>query len=288
VIEHHASPTGEWETATRAPHPALAPLVARGYLGYVERAAPPRRLEVPHAAIVVIINLGPPLAVDDSGPLGSFVAGLYDRAVVTHQPGEQSGIQLDLTPLGARMLLGLPMRHLARQVVELEDVLGGTLAAELRDRDDWASRFDRLDAFLLGRLDRATQPRPDVAFAWSRLVATHGAVGVAQLCAELGCSRRHLAARFGDDVGLAPKAVARILRFQRVLDLLAAEGGAGRFAEIAACGGYYDQPHLNRDFRELAGCTPTEYLARLLPEGRGVAVPDDAFPNVQDPAAVAA
>ncbi|WCB94043.1 hypothetical protein DSM104299_02771 [Baekduia alba] len=287
MIEHHVSPVGDWETASRPPHPALAPFVARGYTGYAETGAPPRRLEVPHAAIVVIVNLGPPLAVDDSGPLGSFVAGLYDRAAVTHQPGEQAGIQLDLTPLGARMLLGLPMREIARRVVALEDLVGDGLVDRLRDTASWAARFDLLDAFLLARLDRAVAPRPDVAFAWSRLVATHGAVGVAQLCAELGCSRRHLAARFGDDVGLAPKAVGRILRFQRVLGLLADDGGAGRFAEIAAAGGYYDQPHLNRDFRELAGCTPTEYLARVLPEGRGVAAPD-AFPNVQDEAVRAA
>jgi AraC-like DNA-binding protein len=271
VIAHHVSPAGEWETATRRPHPALASLVERGYIGYLERTAPPRRLEVPHAAIVMIINLGPPLAVDDSGPMRSFVAGLYDRAVVTHQPGDQAGIQLDLTPLGARMLFGLPMRELARRVVDLEDLVSAELVARLGATEDWAERFDVLDAFLLARLDAATAPRPDVSFAWSRLVQTHGAIGVAQLCVELGCSRRHLATRFGDDVGLGPKAVARILRFQRVLGLLQREGGVGRFADIAAAGGYYDQPHLNRDFRELAGCTPTEYLARLLPGGRGVA-----------------
>lgn len=272
AIEHHAAPDGAWATATRPPHPALAPLVARGYFGYVEAAAPPR-LEVPHAGIVVILSLGAPLAVDDSGPLGSFVAGLYDRAVVTHEGDDQVGIQLDLTPLGARMLLGLPMREIARQVVPAEELVPAQLTDRLRDAPGWAARFDLLDAFLLARLERATQPRPDVAFAWSRLVQTHGAVGVGQLCAELGCSRRHLSARFGDDVGLGPKAVGRILRFQRVLALLGAGDGAGarRFADIAAAGGYCDQPHLNRDFRELAGCTPSEYLTRLLPDGRGVA-----------------
>ncbi|HEY6762881.1 MAG TPA: helix-turn-helix transcriptional regulator [Baekduia sp.] len=289
MIEHHAAPDGTWAMAERRPHPALAPLVARGYTGYRETAAPPRRLEVPNAAIVVILNLGPPLAVDDSGPLGSFVAGLYDRAVVTHQPGEQAGIQFDLTPLGARTLLGLPMRELARQVVALEDVIPGPLVERLREARGWAARFDLLDAFLLDRLARATAPRPDVAFAWSRLVATHGAVGVGELCAELRCSRRHLSGRFAQDVGLGPKAVARILRFQRVLALLGAPDGSGRarFAEIAAAGGYYDQPHLNRDFRELAGCTPTEYLALVLPEGRGVTPPAD-FPNLQDAAPRAA
>ena len=274
MIEHHVSPAGDWETAVRPPHPALAPHVRRGYVGYAERVgAPLRRLEVPHDAIVVILNLGPPLLVGADTPTlrRSFVAGLHDRAVTTEHPGDQLGIQVDLTPLGARMLLGLPMGELARQVVDLDAVLPADLVDRLAARESWADRFDLLDAFLLGRLRRAAPPRPDVAFAWSRLVQTHGALAVSQLCAELGCSRRHLAARFGAEVGLAPKAFARVLRFQRVLDLLEREGGAGRFADIAAAGGYYDQPHLNRDFRAMAGCTPGEYLARLLPGGRGVA-----------------
>jgi AraC-like DNA-binding protein len=190
---------------------------------------------------------------------------------VIEHGGEQRGIQLDLTPPGARMVFGLPMRELARRVVALEELVPPELVERLMAAPGWAARFDLLDAFLLERVARAAGPRPDVAYVWSRLVATHGAIGVGQLCGELGCSRRHLAARFGDEVGLAPKAVARILRFQRVVALLGREGGATRFADIASAAGYYDQPHLNRDFRELAGCTPGEYLARLLPGDRGVA-----------------
>jgi AraC-like DNA-binding protein len=137
---------------------------------------------------------------------------------------------------------------------------------------DWPGRFDRLDAELLARLQGAAAPRPDVAFAWSRLQQTHGALGIGALCAELGCSRRHLAGRFAHDIGLPPKAVARVLRFRRVVALLHGEGARapGRLGELAAAAGFYDQPHLNREFRALAGVTPGEYVARLLPDGRGV------------------
>jgi AraC-like DNA-binding protein len=162
------------------------------------------------------------------------------------------------------------VHELARQVVDLDALLPPAFVTRLGALETWAARFDALDAFLLARRERAAPPRPDVAFAWSRLVQTHGAVRVGQLCAELGCSRRHLAARFADDVGLAPKAVGRVLRFRRVISLLDGEDGPRRLAEIAAAGGYCDQPHLNRDFRALAGCTPGEYLARRLPAGRGV------------------
>jgi AraC-like DNA-binding protein len=36
-------------------------------------------------------------------------------------------------------------------------------------------------------------------------------------------------------------------------------------ADVAAVCGYYDQPHLNRDFVELAGCPPSEWIATEIP-----------------------
>jgi AraC-like DNA-binding protein len=268
VITSRVSAAGDFELHQRPPHPALRPLLHRGYTGYVERLATPlRRLEVPYDAIPVIVNLGPPIDVLGWGSQGAFVAGLSDRAAVTEHGGVQEGIQFDLVPLAARALLGLPPGEIAGQIVALDELVPAALIAHLAELGDWAARFDALDAFLLARMREAAPPRPDVAYAFARLRATHGAIGVGALCAELGCSRRHLTRRFGEEVGLAPKPLARVLRFRRVLALLQADAPLGR---VAADAGYFDQPHLNRDFRELAGCTPTEYLARLLPEGRGV------------------
>ena len=56
----------------------------------------------------------------------------------------------------------------------------------------------------------------------------------------------------------------------RVLSLLEREGG-GRLGEIAAACGYFDQPHLNRDFRAFAGASPGDWLGRRLPDGAGTA-----------------
>ena len=112
--------------------------------------------------------------------------------------------------------------------------------------------------------------RPDVAHAWRRLVGSHGGVAIGALARELGWSRRHFGERFRDHVGLAPKPAARVLRFRRVLDLLG-QGDAPRLADIALDSGYYDQAHLNRDFRAFTGGSPREYLRRLLPDGGGIA-----------------
>ncbi len=277
-----------WEAVDGRPHPRLRAAVV-SYTGYVEHATRPmRRLEVPFAGIPIIISLGPTLLVDGVRH-GSFVAGLDDSATITEYAGEQRGIQINLTPLGARRLLGLPMCELARRVVALDDVLGATSAAALVERlqhaPDWDARFVALDAFLLARLVSAPPVAIELHHAWARLNATAGTIAISQLATEVGWSRRHLAARFTSEAGLSPKAVARILRFARVTGTLRAQGGRG-LAEIAYAAGYGDQAHLNRDFRAFAGTTPTDFAARLLPEGAGVSA--DEFPNVQDALAHAA
>ncbi len=190
------------------------------------------------------------------------MAGLDDACAVIEHNGEMLGVQVDLSPLATRMIFGVPMCSLAREVVALEDLLGpeGPLLEErLMEVGTWGERFDLVEAMLAARLQAAEPPPPDVDWAWRRLVAGGGRLRVADLATELGCSRKHLAARFREHVGLPPKLVARMLRFRRASDLLGASGTS--LAELAAVCGYYDQAHLDRDFRDFAGTTPTAYAS---------------------------
>ena len=154
-----------------------------------------------------------------------------------------------------------------------------TIVERLNDAGDWPRRFALLDALLLARLDVAPPVDARVQRAWTRLRCSDGTLEIGVIASEVGWSRRHLAARFRADVGLAPKTVARILRFERVTRMLRANDGRG-LADVAYACGYADQSHFNRDFRELAGTTPSDFAARLLPGGAGVA--GGEVPNVQD------
>jgi AraC-like DNA-binding protein len=262
----------------RAPHPLLAGIVRR-YCGYDHAGiGRTRRREVAQDEVTIILSLGPLLRV--GGPdhpedrYGSFVAALKDTYAITEHDGRLSGIEIDLSPLGAHMLFGVAMHELSSKLVlPLEDVLGaaaGDLVERLACAPGWGARFAILDRFILGRVERARRPSPDVEWAWLRLRATGGLLPVGELARELGCSRRHLIGRFREQVGPAPKTAARLVRFQRTVRLLERNGG-GRFAEIAQRCGYYDQAHMNREFRELAGTAPGDFVARLLPDGLGVA-----------------
>jgi AraC-like DNA-binding protein len=267
AIERHDSPLASWETARRAAPAVLAPHVI-GYAGYAETAPGGfRRLEPSNDEVHVIFSFGPECRVPER--VTSFVAATDTRHAVVEHDGHQHGVELRLTPLGAHMLLGVPMDELTCRVVELDALLGREaeeLIERMHEAGGWEGSFEVMDDWLLRRLADAERPDPAVEHAWARLVHSHGAVAVGELARETGWSRRHLAARFREEVGLAPKPFARILRFRHAARELVLPDGRS-LAEIALDCGYYDQAHLNRDFREFAGRPPTELMAARLPDG---------------------
>ena len=101
--------------------------------------------------------------------------------------------------------------------------------------------------------------RPEVDWAWRRLLETGGRTSIAKLAADVGWSARYLDRMIGIETGLSPKVAARVVRFDIARRRLAA--GSTTVAAVAAETGYHDQAHLARDFRSFAGCAPSVWLA---------------------------
>ncbi|MGH9188149.1 MAG: helix-turn-helix domain-containing protein [Acidimicrobiales bacterium] len=277
-MARHASEGSSWEMTRRGPHPGLAGHV-REYCGYLEEGRDAvRRREVASGRVTMILSFGDPIDVAMSnspspgGTMRSFVAGLHEGYAITEHDGRQAGIQIDLTPLGAYRLLGVPMSEVANQVVRL-DALRGRQIEALTDRlasaPAWPDRFALLDQVFLAWADDGPDPDRSVAWAWRQLEQSYGQVAVGTLAEEIGWSRRHFLTRFRGQVGLAPKSTGRVLRFRRAVDLLT-RGQARSIGEAAADSGYADHSHLVREFRILAGCTPSELVAAQTPDGLGV------------------
>jgi AraC-like DNA-binding protein len=298
------------EHARHAPPARLRPFVS-GYAGYRQEGVPPARHRgLPSPELTFIVTLDDPLAIDahpDPGqPAESYatlLGGLHTSPALVSHDGRWSGVQLGLTPLGARTLLGLPAAGLANWDAEATDVIGG-FAAQLRElvvgQPTWAGRFAVIDRLLEQRAaradaDRPVTVRPEVGYAWRRLRESRGGVGVAELAAETGLSARRLGSLFRDEFGLAPKEAGRVFRFTHARRRIGqavmgggpgmagaggtsgggagggvgpagsggtADGGTGTtFARLAAECGFYDQAHLAREFRALAGCPPSQWLS---------------------------
>jgi AraC-like DNA-binding protein len=253
--ERHA-----WRVPRRPPHPKMRHLVARDYEASTERIGG-HRLMLPATTSVSLV-----VKVRDS-PFRppEFVRGPDASYQLLDGVCAPAYLQIMLTPLGAFQLLGMPLDELRGRVTDLGDVLGpdgARFAERVREAATWRERFAIVDEVLGGRAAEATPPSPEVVQAWRMLVASGGREQIGRVATEVGWSHKHLIQRFTAQVGLTPKAAARVIRFRRAADRLG-RVGAPSLARVATESGYADQAHLTRDFRSLAGVTPGDFLARL-------------------------
>jgi AraC-like DNA-binding protein len=261
--------------------------IIKGYRGYRSFGGPPVHRGLPSGTLTFIISLDDPVdiaempsGIQGPGRFQAFVGGMHDTPAYIRQYGLQYGLSLAVTPLGSRTLLGLPAGALANGVVSLDELVGPS-ARHLVDRlamaPGWRARFGILDEVLLGWLKTPSRSVPEVERAWEMLVSTAGGVDVAKLASEVGYSRRHLGELFRRELGLAPKAAARVLRFERSRGLIA-QPERPNLAAVAAAAGYYDQAHMAREWTGIAGCAPSVWMAEELPFVQdGLMQPDAGF-----------
>jgi AraC-like DNA-binding protein len=268
--------TGLARFATRTPHPALRDLVT-SYQGYrYQLDEPGVHHGLPSTTLIVVLAFDRPLDVgwwgeeQSRGQHWALASGLSVSPAAIYQDGTQHGISFDLTPLGARALLGLPAAGLRREIVSLGEVIGSRaprLYDAIAEATSWQARFAVLDRELLALAaaqdSRDLETDRTLTHAWHRIHTSSGSLPIAGLAHEVGCSRRQLSQRFTDEYGIGPKQATRLIRFQRARNLVAA--ARRPLAEVAADCGYADQAHLTREFRELAGDPPMTWLREERP-----------------------
>jgi AraC-like DNA-binding protein len=225
-----------------------------------------RERTFPNGLLEIIVHLGDRYSVvEDRGtwvcPTTS-VGGLQLRAVVVEAPARRTRVLgVRLTPAGAYALLARPMHELTSLTVDLEDV-AGQAAGELAAQCDGAQTPDGCIKAALQwiqtRLARRSRLDPAVEWLLSQIRVRAGVVSIARLREQTGWSKTRLASTFLGQVGISPKQYARVMRFTHVVQRIHA-GPSSSFADIAVECGYYDQPHMNAEFKELSGFTPTEF-----------------------------
>jgi AraC-like DNA-binding protein len=239
------------------PHPALAGHVLTYTANDYSHDEPMDWRMAPLGAVTMSFDLESPAHTVHP------VCGLRDRPLTMHgPPGRYQGMSIGLTPMAAHALLGVPLSEVANATVDATDVLGGRakdLISRLQETGGWADRFRVLDEHLLGWLHNGPQLARPVEGAWRLLTASGGRMAISTLAEQVGWTRQHLVTRFRQQIGLAPKTVARVLRLHRASTMMTQPSPLPR-SEIAHRCGYADQAHLNRDFRALTGMTPTEFV----------------------------
>ncbi len=134
------------------------------------------------------------------------------------------------------------------------------ILAPMLERSAYTAAFAALDEWLLER-HRQSALEPDaIEAAGHDLYASNGGLTVAQLADRRELSVRQFERRFKQSAGLAPKSLARLIRFERAHDHLILEPGAC-LTDLAYDLGYADQAHFAREFRAFAHRSPSQFAS---------------------------
>jgi AraC-like DNA-binding protein len=196
----------------------------------------------------------------------TIIVGQMRGPAMIQAMGRVSLFGIRFKPCGAFPFLRTPLSELTDQIPSLDCILNGR-TANLEERINLASSFRErimiMESVLSGLMDEKAlsdthSGEHRACMAAERIAETDGCISIDELVNEFGLSSRHLGRQFLNTVGIGPKLLARIFRFQKVFRALSHQ--TVNWSAIAYDCGYYDQAHLIRDFREFAGQNPTGYL----------------------------
>jgi AraC-like DNA-binding protein len=263
----HTSDDARWLLCTWRPE-ALAGSVES--LWYFEGRMPPQpERHAPNGLLDLVVSLGDRYRMTDrrgSQVLGHLaVSGLQTTPFLIEGPERHRVVGLNLHPAAAYSVFGPASAHLTDVTTDLSDLVGAA-AQELADRCHASATPDeclrRAACWVRDRLRGGPALDPAVRWATAQIDRCHGAISIAAIRGRLGLSASRFSSSFQSQIGVKPKLYARLVRFRHVSDLLRQGAPA---AEAALLAGYFDQPHMTHEFRDLSGLTPAEYLARRNP-----------------------
>ncbi|HKV33796.1 MAG TPA: helix-turn-helix domain-containing protein [Pyrinomonadaceae bacterium] len=225
--------------------------------------APPERI-LPDGCVELILNFGDRFLQHVGGEKRrqprNFIVGQMTGPIVISASGVVRLLGIRFQPGGTRPFIDLPANEITDRVVALEDLSRRFERSLLRVCESAVNLDQKIfavDEYLVSRLKDGKFDPHLLALA-ANVIDRRGLVSVDQLAAYAGVSSRQLERRFLQEVGLGPKLLARIVRFQQVFRAVESNPA---WAEVAVECGYYDQAHLIRDFNQFAQQTPAVLFA---------------------------
>lgn len=243
------------------PHPSLAHLVrAYGVLDDVHTELTAEHRLYPACMVLLTFlhgecYLGVGNALQRLPPV--YLQQFRDFPVRLRSCGRTRMVGVELYPWGAIRLLG-PLSSNSESLCTIPAQVSPALAARMQrllvaGQQDEALQV--LEEWLLALAARVDLEPTAAVLAATRLVETDGLGTVTDLADGVGLSVRQLERQFREQVGMSPKSLARLTRFEaaqrRIYD-----GRELSLTRLAHDLGYADQAHFSREFRAFAEQSP--------------------------------
>ncbi|MBT5705948.1 MAG: AraC family transcriptional regulator [Verrucomicrobia bacterium] len=214
----------------------------------------------------LIIHFRSPFSeVDRAGQLfkqsSAVACGQLTKPLVLHSSLDAGMIGIRFQPSGMAPFLSTSMQTLTDARVPAENLFVDIdrFLEEIAESSNDAQRIAACNRFLLRsiNLDRENLC---ARRALESIMLARGRLSVESLAAGMGTSRRSLESTFQREVGTSPKMYCRIARFRHLFDAMSQSGPSVNWVQLALDSGFFDQPHMIRDFRQFTGKSPTSFL----------------------------
>ncbi len=192
----------------------------------------------------------------------SFLHGQLNRYMEIEPSGNIGVFSVRFVPCGLQPFLEMDINEYTGKAISVEEIWGneGKLVEErMMHAENTMDRIKIIEHFLSGRITMKKNYN-SVEHCVNAIIRGRGSLSIDMLSQEVNMGRRHLERKFISSVGLSPKLLSRIIRFQSALQLIE-RNQLSTLTEIAYAGGFYDQSHLIKDFKEFSGLNPKQYFS---------------------------
>ena len=209
----------------------------------------------PDGCIDIIINAGNNLVALNGitfKPGNAYLAGTMTVLNRVNRVSDSYLVGIRFKPGGFAAFYSLPLFELTDKLVEFP----ANTIVSLLDRDaQWVSR---LDHFFTTRL---TAKNNSIINITHTVYSCNGQITVDELAKKFHISNRTLERLCKTQIGISPKDLTGIIRFQHALKSIRNKSNDESLLHLAFDTGYYDHAHLTNVFKKYTGLTPSQIAA---------------------------
>jgi AraC-like DNA-binding protein len=226
----------------------------------------------PKTAMSVVFNLNDPFKLFSDRQFSCYtdykkywVAGLQTQPTYVESYGESKMIVIQFKTLGAYVFLNQPLRHFTNNYINLDCIFNNEadeIWEQLKETKTINEKFLTTENFLYRKFLTNKIPKENLLSSIDLLFKNKAPVSIAAICRQHNISRKHLNFLFREYLGVSPKMLSSLNRFQSILNTIS-KSSPGKLTAIAYESDFFDQAHFNNNFKRFTGLKPTDYIKNV-------------------------